>query len=146
MKNTHLKSNLFSIIAIVLVIFSALDISVSCGRGKNESSNNGYSSSRDSDLSEYVGTWELFQQGNGIGESASFRMKIRSNGNVEVKHWASGFGHEEILDEGSGKCRLIGSTLVVELTSGRSRGTIYEFDAKRGVLYINGQRLSKSNY
>ena len=131
---------------LFLLIVCMSMVSVSCGGGKNESSNNSYSSSRDSDLSEYVGTWELFQQGNGVGESAVFKMKIRSNGNVEVKHWASGFGHEEILDEGSGKCRLIGSTLVVELTSGRSRGTIYEFDARRGGLYINGQRLSKTGY
>ena len=129
-----------SLIAIALVCVIGLS---ACGGGSSSSSS---ASSSGSSLKEYAGKWVLFQRGNRMGESATFTLDLKSNGNVSVRHSATpGMGQSDvILDEGKGKAELNGTVLYVELTSGKSRGTTYRFIAKGGQIYdADGTRLTR---
>ena len=134
--NKFLKIS-FSLVIVILAL-------TSCGG----SDSNGSSSNQGSEdgLKEYAGKWELFQQGDKPGDTALFKLKIDKDGSAEVSHSASGFGYEKTLDEGSGTAYLSGNTLTVEITRGKSRGTIYEFKAVNGSLYVNGMPLTRKRY
>lgn len=123
---------------------------VSCGGGSDRdisrhSSDSDYSSNSDSGLSALAGTWELFQQGDAIGEAALFRMKISRDGSLTVRFTACpGLGQNDVvLADGSGRATLSGSALYVELTNGKGKGDVYQFNVSGNTLYtLDGDRLT----
>lgn len=134
--NNFLKIS-FSLVIVILAL-------TSCGGSEASVSSSNHGNKNE--LEEYAGKWELFQQGDKAGDSALFKLKIDKDGSAEVSHSASGFGYEKTLDEGSGTAYLSGNTLTVEITRGKSRGTIYEFKAVNGSLYVNGMPLTRKRY
>ena len=132
------KSNLFLTLIISFVTF----ILPSCGGGSNSGSSSGGGSS--SSLSEYAGKWELFQPGNGPTESATFTLKISSNGNTSITHNARTGYSNTVLESGDGYAELNGDVLFVEITSGKSKGTTLRLTARDGRIYTaDGQSFSK---
>lgn len=133
--------------AILVILFATPIFNFEAEEDYNKSSySSSYSSNKKTTkngLSQYVGSWKLHQNGNGVGEFATLKITINSNGSARLSHWASGFGHDTLLAEGSGTATLSGSTLTIEITSGKSRGTTYTFDAFSGKLYFGGSQLSK---
>ncbi|MDE6553473.1 MAG: hypothetical protein K2K98_11060 [Muribaculaceae bacterium] len=116
----------------------------SCGGGSSSSSNSGSEYSSSESLSRYAGKWELFQVGNGPGESATFTLKISSNGNASISHYARTGYTDTCLESGDGYAELNGDVLFVEITSGKSRGTTLRLIARDGRIYTaDGEAFSK---
>lgn len=134
---TRMKKFIF-FIAIVMMVVSL----PSCG-GCSETNNTNENSSSES-LSKYAGKWELFQVGNNSGESATFTLKISSNGSASISHYAKVGYSDTCLESGDGHAELNGDVLFVEITSGKSRGTTLRLIARNGHLYTaDGEAFSK---
>ncbi|MDE5848894.1 MAG: hypothetical protein K2H38_02015 [Muribaculaceae bacterium] len=115
----------------------------SCGGGSS-SSNSGSEYSSSESLSRYAGKWELFQRGNSPSESATFTLKISSNGNASISHYARTGYTDTCLESGDGYAELNGDVLFVEITSGKSRGTTLRLIARDGRIYTaDGEAFSK---
>lgn len=115
-----------------------------CGGGGSDNGGSSYLSSSSSSLSRYAGKWELFQPGNGSTESATFTLKISSNGNASISHYARVGYTDTCLESGDGYAELNGDVLFVEITSGKSKGTTLRLTARDGRIYTaDGQSFSK---
>lgn len=138
-----MKKNLVILISLILGAFAFF----SCGSSNSDSDQSNESSYEDDRLAEYAGKWELFQQGEQLGDNATFTLVIHKSGSAEVEHIASGFGYSKTIDKGSGQAFISGNTLTVEITDGVSRGNVYQFKANNGDLYLpDGVRLRKKLY
>ena len=131
----------------ILLAVAALMLSVglpSCGGGSSSSGNSGSEYSSSESLSRYAGKWELFQVGNSPSESATFTLKISSNGNASISHYARTGYTDTCLESGDGHAELNGDVLFVEITSGKSRGTTLRLIARNGKIYTaDGEAFSK---
>lgn len=111
--------------------------------GNSERSNNSEYSSSES-LSKYAGKWELFQVGDNPGESATFTLKISSNGRASISQYARVGYTDTCLESGDGQAELNGDVLFVEITSGKSRGTTLRLIARNGRIYTaDGEAFTK---
>lgn len=132
---------------IILLVTAAVMLAVglpSCGGGSNSSGNSGNEYSSSESLSRYAGKWELFQRGNSPSESATFTLKISSNGNASISHYARTGYTDTCLESGEGHAELNGDVLFVEITSGKSRGTTLRLIARDGRIYTaDGEAFSK---
>ena len=131
----------------ILLAVAALMLSVglpSCGGGSSSNGNSGSEYSSSESLSRYAGKWELFQVGNSPSESATFTLKISSNGNASISHYARTGYTDTCLESGDGHAELNGDVLFVEITSGKSRGTTLRLIARDGRIYTaDGEAFSK---
>ena len=131
----------------ILLAAAALMLAValpSCGGGSSSSGSSRSEYSSSESLSRYAGKWELFQVGNSPSESATFTLKISSNGNASISHYARTGYSDTCLESGDGHAELNGDVQFVEITSGKSRGTTLRLIARDGRIYTaDGEEFRK---
>ena len=127
-----MKSYLKLMMAVAIMVMAAGF--TSCGSSESNSGNE-YQDSSSESLAQYAGKWELFQVGNGPGESATFTLTIRSNGSASISHVAHVGYSDTWLESGDGHAQLNGDVLYVEITSGKSAGATLNLIAKGGRIY-----------
>ena len=132
-----------TIIIAIVVAFMAI-LLPSCGGRSDSGSGSASTSSSSSSLSQYAGKWELFQVGASPSESATFTLKISSNGNASISHYARTGYTDTCLESGDGYAELNGDVLFVEITSGKSKGTTLRLVARGGRIYTpDGEAFTK---
>ena len=90
------------------------------------------------------GIRKLFQVGESTSERATFTLKISSNGNASISHYARTGYTDTCLESGDGYAELNGDVLFVEITSGKSSGTTLCLLARDGRIYTaDGEAFSK---